>query len=351
MNIKKLINPILFTICAAIGIFAGDYLTKEVVLWSFFDQFEAPRTGRPGATKEGLYVCHDFLDKNRISKGQKVLLMGDSTNDSVPDSDKDRRFISDMVKDSLKGEDFDIYAVSYPGLGIDRALTLFRYFLSSHPDIRYAIFPVPLRWLSPIWRGKGSDRIPRGYELYGAKTRIWPWLTEPSYDTYEYQKRGRPEPIPTVVGDISLKKIRKGVDYYVKLHKISEKEAVKRVYADQIAMGFGFELTEDDPLLKISSRIQYFCDQNNVDCTFYVAPMNIPGFYQLQPKVAKQVEDNMKVLVSYFKKENLKLIDISTDLPPARFTHVINEHVDEIGRRFIAKTIVDALRTTANGAK
>ena len=88
-----------------------------------------------------------------------------------------------------------------------------------------------------------------------------------------------------------------------------------------------------------------YCKQAGIDVVFYVTPIDFgTGTDLLGNDFPRFVRQNVQTLEYVLAGEGYKLLDMTMTLPPARFSWPLvectpNEHVDEIGRRFIARQV------------
>ncbi len=121
------------------------------------------------------------------------------------------------------------------------------------------------------------------------------------------------------------------------------KEHLRKNFSDR----YHYRLKHDYPdILHLSNLINKL-KQDGVQILVYVTPINmIDGVRFAGDEFRETVYDNIRLIEGLTKNYNIKLLNLADALPPENFTdqHIVTEHLDESGRKFIVKKIAETIR-------
>ena len=328
-------------LCLGLGLSSwvgGDWLARS---WLFERGLGPLETFRADG---GQYVVNAFLSGDGPAETPTAVVFGDSANDSMPPTDRDRRFITEMLQDELGSEPISIRGVSFPGNSPDWITSHLRYLLHRFAGFDYAVIPLNLRWISPGWRGKSDTSERRAhYERYAAGPFRWvfgielPYRLRPGFDP-------KKQPIETVLGKLDANAAALDAGEYRNLFGGDSQNAVRQVRWLRTALSYGFRLADADPLFAVVDRIGEDCAASGLRCLFYLPPFNLDYIERSAPPVASALRANIAQVKAYMRSRGLVLLDLSAGLPERHFHDIVNEHVDQVGRRMISRCIAEALR-------
>lgn len=326
-------------LCAALGLIsliAGEWLVREALLGRQVAGLEALRPDG------GRYIVNEIATMGYRPEAITAVLYGDSSNDSVPERDQDKRFISQMLRDELADSGLAVAGISFPGNAVDWMSSHLRYAARRYPGLDYLVIPLNLRWISPGWRGRrataGARRL---YELRALGAYRWVLGAELAY-------AGPPggmdqAVVETVVGPVEVRQAKMSRDDYMAEFG-GESEAVRHhIGSLRIALSYGVTLAEDDPFFSEIDRIAETCRAEAITCLFYLPPFNLDLAREFSTLVADTLEANLRSVRAFASRRGYRLLDLSTQLSPPNFHDDYNEHVDQVGRRLIAGCIARAL--------
>jgi len=329
-------------LCLAVALtslVAGDWLARSLLLDARLAEVETLR--RDG----GHYVVNAFLTRDYRPDAESAVVFGDSSNDSTPDSDRDKRMITEMLDDALADHPITPFGVSFPGNAVDWMSSHLRYLVRRHPDLDYAVIPLNLRWISPAWRGKEHhNEVRTSYELHAAGPFLWALGIELPYLSPAVPFDPKAGPVETVIGPLDAAEAALGTREYIERHGGKADDVARRINHLRLGVSYGFELTPTDPLYRMIEQIAGLCADSGLRCLFYLPPFNLEYIEQTVAPVARVLSANLQQVRGYMRSHGHALLDLSRGLAPAHFHDTVNEHVDEVGRRRIAGCLARALR-------
>jgi hypothetical protein len=327
-------------LCLLLGLAStaiGDSIARD---WFFASRLSPLETLRADG---GQYVVNGFLTEDYDPDAVTAVVFGDSANDSVPDRDEDRRFITQMLSDRLEGQPITVFPVSFPGNAPDWISSQLRYLLYRYPGIDYAVIPLNLRWISPVWRAGSSTTARReAYELYAAGPLRWilgshlAFVSPKGFDPKQ-------QPVETVIGPKDAAKAALSADEYLERYGGRLEDARRVIHRLRIAVSYGFRLGDDDPLFSLIDRLAADCAANRLRCLFYLPPYNLEFIEQTSAEVLAALEGNIDKVRRYAAMHGLRLLDLSATLSNEHFHDRVNEHVDQVGRQLIAGCLAEVL--------
>ncbi len=333
---------ILLVLCLTLGassLLGGHWVAREVLLWDQISTIENLRD------KGGQYVVNDFQTTGYDPVDTVAAVFGDSSNDSLSESDQDRRYISQMLAGALSDTPIRAFGASFPGNALDWMSSHLRFLTARYPDIDFAVIPLNIRWISPGWRGRDQTTGPRKtYEIYAAGLLPWLRKIDLGYQSPAREFDPRTDLFDTVVGPIDGSRAQLGTDDYIAKFG-GEKSAVQRLINGlRISLSYGFELKGNDPFFILFDQIAATCEKEALICLFYLPPYNLKHIEMTSDaRVTEAIHETLRRVRHYAREREYGLLDLSRDLAPANFHDVVNEHVNEDGRRFIAYCLGKAL--------
>ena len=325
---------------AAVSGIAGEWAAREWILGGQVAQVEALRADG------GRYIVNDFLAMNYRPEAVTSVVYGDSSNDSVPARDQDKRFITEMLRDRLAGSEISVAGLSFPGNAVDWMSSHLRYYATRYRDLDYVVVPVNLRWVSPGWRDRRQTTGTRlAYELYAAGAIRWILGVDLAYEGPRHEARMNSAVVDTVVGPVEVSHALMGADDYLERFGGSREAAKARIASVRMALSYGFILTDDDPLYTEIDRIAEICRAEEIGCLFYLPPFNLGLASQISTPIADTLKRNLAKIRRFAARRGYTLLDLSTHLEPVNFHDDYNEHVDEVGRRLIADCLAETLES------
>ncbi|SMF79836.1 hypothetical protein SAMN06265365_1359 [Tistlia consotensis] len=330
---------------------AGGFLAADGIVRRLIRDLAIAPEEFVGREAGGRYAVNDLLTVRPGQVGRAAVMFSDSTNDSVPPSDPDKRTLTGMLRDDLAPAGIAGYGVSFPGAGMDWIVTLLHYWTERFPGLDYAVLPINLRWASPAWRGLDlNDNARRPLEFYAASQRLLPWLIDLGYHSPPVRADHLAKTAGTVIGPVPFDIATVDADDFAESRHVSLHAAKRELHRLRFALAYGNRLAADDPIFHLIDRARAICRARGLRCLFVLPPFNETRLGELSPPVAAVLKANVDLVRRHFDGSEAPLLDLSATLPPERFHDVVNEHVDWQGRRFIAGCVAGYLIDGRSGA-
>jgi len=269
-----------------------------------------------------------FLEINALqgalANGVNVVMFGDSVNRDYAATDHDRRAISEMLDDMLPGS--AVHAVDHPAYHAELFREFVRYILQTPGGkVRLFVVPINLRSFSPEWHLRPDYQFVRERYLLNRLPFIADFLFQ-GVSARSFLNT------PILYGNTQIGTVGE----------------FERSTVDLMRTGFIYHymqpLEARHPKLLALEEIEKLARRARIPVIFYITPVDwvlaecvgVDGF-------ARQVSSSCELVQNALS--SCTVIDLSLSLGSCFFHHTARpyEHLNEIGRLFVAQTLLRAI--------
>jgi hypothetical protein len=276
----------------------------------------------PGMSFDNLERLKEFLKKS-----PDILIFGDSTNWYAPEDDKDKRSISSILKKMMPR--YSIRNIIHAAYHLDVYAAFCQYIARQKKQPRLIVIPINMRSFSPEW-----DMNPY-YQFI--KERI---ILEGGLLRFFY----RPLRVLNIFKEITRDDYLETPVYEGnrEIGKVKHMRGLKK----QFLLKYMYSLSEAHRKVKSLLKIVRLLARHDIDVLFYLTPIDYQeGERYIPGRFKKQLIHNIGFLSSLLCQE--RLVNLSMDLTPDYFAWKkkgsVNEHLNESGRRYVAKKLAEKL--------
>lgn len=282
----------------------------------------------PGMSFDNLELLEKFF-----KKPMDVLILGDSTNWFFADDDKDKRSISGMLKEIIP--QYSTRSIAHAAYHMDVYAAFCQYIAGQKrrqiriPEI--IIIPINMRSFSPEWDMRPDYQFVKEKIILQGGPMLFFYrplrVLKYKFDRISYQ-----EYLDIPVYDNSQK-----------IGTIMHIRGTK----NQFILKYMYSLDDGHRKVKSMLRIVQLLAKNNIKVLFYLTPIDYQeGERCLPGRFKERMSHNIFFLKSLLSKENL--IDLSLDLTSDYFAWKnkgsVNEHMNQAGRRYVAKKLAEKIK-------
>jgi hypothetical protein len=263
-----------------------------------------------------------------LKKPVDVLIFGDSSNWYASKNDKDKRTISEMLENMMPG--CSVKSITHGAYHMEVYAAFCQYIVRQKRQPGIIIIPINMRTFSPEW-----DMNPR-YQFTRQRIILEGGLKLAFYKPmrvlkYKFKTITRKEYLELPVYDGSQK-----------IGKLKRMKGPKK----QFILKYIYSLSDGHRKVKSLLKITRLLSKNNIQMLFYLTPIDYQeGERRLPGRFKKQLNHNTTFLCSLISKESL--LDLSLDLTRDYFAwkeiKSVNEHLNQEGRRYVAKKLAEKL--------
>jgi hypothetical protein len=292
-------------------------------------------------TQDHTFPARDHLDA-LCDRPVEILVFGDSVADWRAGKDLDRRSIAEMMEDSLgRGQ---VALLSGPAFGAELFDAFTEYAAGRDRRPKVFVVAVNLRTFSPVW-----DLRPE-YQFREAQLRLrWGdvlglgWA-KPLSSLGVY--RGFPvnsaeyRAMPVIRGDREAGTIGDFLDGTGRVAQLPPQERF-------FALAYEYPLKATHRKLVAFRNLARTCLRAGIRPLLYVTPVDLESADRAAgPALRAQVRRNVDLIRGELARDGVTLLDLSEAAPSSEFDwhEAPNEHLNEHGRRRVAKAVAEALR-------
>ena len=285
---------------------------------------------------------------NKLKSKIDVYYFGDSTLATTGHNDKDNRAIPEILSAILST---DIAMINGGGYHTGLYLGYVNYLISHRVQPKLLVLPINMRSFSqqwdtnPVYTFKEDHFFINNYIVATMLSKpisiyfpslldvnntddLDKWLTLPvmDYDT----KAG-------IVRDFQ------GTEY----EKVSHDNMVKK-----IIFHYRYKLDVNHPKIKELNMLIQACNANNIKLILYITPVDVDFCNYVYPGTKDIIKHNVDLVVMAINNNGATVIDLSRKLTTEYFSWrdnlYPNEHLNEFGRMYVAKSLAFAIRSINN---
>lgn len=276
-----------------------------------------------------------------------ILMLGDSSVGITFDSDTERLGIDAFIARDL-GE--PILAVTFPAF----STLIYQHYLdhlASAPNKpKVVIFPINLRTWSPAWGDRPAYQFAsrtgyvdrrRGVLNLAAFAAV---LNEQSLnDTWNEQK------VVTVAGETlgTNRELTVGPGRDRSCGPVRPGSVVCRTLAQWFWWHYGSVASHAAAIDRSLSETISKARSAGIELVIYLTPVNVEGAKAIDGRLASAIEERAAAVRRLIAREGETVLDLHDAMPSERFHDwgCVCEHLDEIGRKFVAEQVAAAVRT------
>lgn len=263
-----------------------------------------------------------------------IFFYGSSVNWYTDKSDKDKRFIS-QVLDSLQ-KDNHVYGISDAAYNLEIFRDFLKYIVKNKKSkSKLMIFEINLRSFSPEWNDRPNYQFEK--ERFILKDDLISKFEKPlSIFKYDFKQITNKEFL-----NKSVYKGKQKVGYvkdYVSLICTDTTDFMKK----KITFHYLYKLNQNHRKIKAINEIIKISKNYNLNVLFFITPIDyLTGVKYLPYDFKKITTENIEFIDNLLKKQNISLLDFSYSLSSKYFSYnkIPNEHLKYLGRYFIADEI------------
>jgi hypothetical protein len=274
-----------------------------------------------------------------------VLYFTDSVDAAYGLNDKDRRLVSERVRDDIPGHTMQV--ISHASFGLDTYRDFADYILDQPNHPRLLIVPINMRTFSV-----GMDLRP-GYQFEQLRFYLrhnnnilidaaYPFLLtfkalkKSSLDEEEFLRQ------PIFNGDTRVGEI-KDFDEFSPAYRTATEENIRK----QLIACYMYSLKEDHRKLQAMAAIAQHAKKAGVKVIFYITPIDWQtGEKYLGAAFSQRLRENVDLVRSMLARAGYTPIDLSFALKSDEFAWIkyVNEHMNEKGKGYVAKILAERIK-------
>ena len=282
-----------------------------------------------------------LLDK-AISDQVNIIFFCDSTNFAYSTQDSDKRTISQMLQ-SLMPER-KILTIDHGAFNMDIYLAFCRYISRSIHKPNVIIIPVNMRSFSPGWDQRPDwqfeqERFFLNYPLlqsFFKPLAVFKAVSTNEISVERYNKT-------SVYCDNEVVGTVREFDFRSRDPNSVTDEKIRKKFI----FNYMYPLKPDHRKLRSMVEIANVLNSVNIQVIFYVSPLDMEtGQKYLPGRFFDRVHANVELAKALLREQNVEPLDLSQSVPAEHFSWTVypNEHLDQVGRFFVADCLAGALQ-------
>jgi hypothetical protein len=278
-----------------------------------------------------------------LSERPDVILFGSSVNKHIPQSDKDRRYIHQMLADTLPN--VRVMGVSGGAYHLELYQAFIDNLIAEKKFKGTLIIPINLRSFSPEWDIRPEYQF-EPEKLVLRKGRYWGGvLINLSVFKYKYTEN-------TISNELFLKTlvykkdslVGNVADFLTEID-VPEEKFMKEGFLFQ----YMYKLTPQHRKIKALENIAKMLQKANLRALFYTTPIDCEKANNYYPQdFQKIVSENIQVIANVIQKNatNSIFIDLTCASSHSGFDYTkrANEHLNQKGKKIIIQTLYPILK-------
>lgn len=276
------------------------------------------------------YQVYEFTELGELNKAMdqkvEIILFGSSVNKHLDPEDTDRRSISEMLHDI---SDQSAFGISHSAYHADIYLEFCRYISELDQTPKVVVLPVNMRTFSPEWDLRPEYQFVKEKRLLYGFPFYNPAFTD--IDSNDFKAT----PVYRFGKEVG------SVDDFTILHRDST------IPFDQsMEMGFTFHylynLEKEHRKIQSLKKCAEVLAAGGVQTIYYLTPIDYQrGERYFGKAFTTHLNQNIETVTSMLEANGVPIIDLSQAVDSTYFDYqkIPNEHVDEVGRMFIADEI------------
>lgn len=275
---------------------------------------------------------------NAINTKSDIIYFGDSTIRFTHPDDKDLRPTSEILSSALPGK--KLISLNHDAFD-STVYSLVTNHLVRTNKTKYLIIPVNLRSFGYKWETSVA------WQFYELKAYLNTYNTPyygfiPVLDNLEFFKLLSFPQMDSIYEEDIIEEIH--------LQKNSDREDSR--LKEHLLLDYFYILTKNSRKLKSLIIIAEETKKSTIIPIFYITPIDYQYSQTIYADFKKNPDQNIRTLKDSLKSKNMCLLDLSYSLPTSNFawrqSGLVNEHLDENGRKFIASKIRDTIDSIEN---
>lgn len=268
-----------------------------------------------------------------LSEKPSLIFFGDSTINFVHPKDKSIQSTTEMLVSKLPNQ--KIIAIRHDAYDL-RVYNAYINHLVKTKTIKYLVVPINLRSFGYNW----ETTIPYQFTelrtyLYTYRTPFYtfiPFLENLKFfDLFKY-------PVSQAYYDKSVK---------AEIKQLESENLKDRRLKELIILDYMYLLKKDNYKLKQISEIIDRTNQTNIIPIFYITPIDYQYAGVINPRFVEYSSRNIELIKTTLAHKKSCLLDLSYSLKTSDFawqpSGLVNEHLNEIGREFIASRLAETI--------
>ncbi len=280
-----------------------------------------------------------------------LLFFGDSTNKWIDAADQDQRSIDQFLSEALPSVTTGVIQHEAFHLGAYADVVDYLADRKALPDV--LILPINPRSFSPMWYRKPAWQFEvfsyamaagteRRFNLWVRPLGVFKALRLRKVSAAEFGKT------PVYDGSKVIGRVSDINDY--RRHIAADGTFSSKYKKQYLSYIYLYELTADHPLLKDLHRCLRRTRDAGSRVVAYLPPIDIETAVEWYGEdIRPRIRANLAVIKEIVKSYGVNVRDLTFALSSEHFTWnpVPNEHLKDVGRRYVAAQIADALRRSA----
>lgn len=261
------------------------------------------------------------LLKSYLNKNVEVIYFGDSSATSYSYEDRNKGSIQIFLAQNLK--EYQIGAITHPAYMMDTFEKYVKYLTKNNQAVKIIVITVNLRSFSKEIEENPMNEFRKAKFFLEYPFFLLNIFYQPMSAFKVYQ-----------VGDNS--------------NPTTPNDTMVR----QLKLRYMYELTGSQKGMKAMKKIKEHLKGSNVKALFYITPVDYQEASQFMGEdFEKKVSQNISVIKEMLDEPNIDVLDLSFSLKHQSFDWpgiYMNEHLDEEGRKFVARQIANFIRSKFN---
>ncbi len=279
-------------------------------------------------------------------KKAQVIYFGDSSNYQTSPRDPYKRSIDQWIQNYTP--QYRLGSMAHAGYASDVFLAHAHYLLKKRPLPKAIIVPINLGSFGPVWERNPQFQFneeklilsenPLAYVFY-RPLKIFKYTDRISQEEFEMT--------PVYKGRQLIGMVK---DFY---NEDYQKHVTEQKIKNRMAFRYMYALDPQHRKVKALVEIARLMKKHHIQPIFYVGAIDWEtGERHWPDEFLSQVQENVSLLNSQLREENITFVDLSTRLGDEAFIDgdYPQEHINEEGRRLVAKEISDTLKRVLTNA-